>query len=306
VRNRVRIIAAALALIGGTALILTGFEAWRGHGRITPGRAVREAEAALRIDPILGNPETRQAVRLGAALSIRARLRTPEALFIQGVQFEQEGDTLRAEDRYWDAVERNNKYALAWVALGLLLSRKGSTDSLIRAEEALGWAVAVEPDLARARTAHAMVLRRLGRLQEAADEARAAVELDPDEPSNRNNYGNALISLGDVEGAAREYEAAIALNPDLAMPYYNLACARCRQGRLEEALRLLDLAFRRDPAMRDGAENEPDLQPLRNMEAFQSLLEGRPLPPQPEPESPDPADREPEKAPSDGNAPAAS
>ena len=264
--------------LGAVGVILAGTillrNAWRGNSPISARQAVLEAEQALRRDPAMLEPETRQAVRLGAALSIREATRSAEALFIQGVQFEREGDTRQAEDRYWNATEQRQDYAAAWVALGLLLSRKGGRENLERAEAALAWAVALEPGWARARSAHAIVLRKAGKVEEAAAEARAAVDLDPSDPAARNNLGNALLALGDVDGAAEAYRSAMDLDPDQAMPRYNLACARVQQGRVEEALTLLDEAFRLDGSLRSGAAADPDLAPLLNRPEFQALLRG--------------------------------
>ncbi len=211
-------VAVAVVLVAGPA----GVASCRRNGPVSAARAAQEAEADLLRAPGLLEPETRQAVRLGAALAIRARLRSPEALFVQGAQLEREGDLAAAEDRYWDATEARPDYAAAWVALGLLLCRKGPREDLERGERALAWAVELEPEWPRARNAHATALRRLGRLEAAEAEARRSVELDPNDPAARNNLGNILMARGDLDGAAAEYEAAIALRPDLAFLHSNL------------------------------------------------------------------------------------
>jgi len=274
VRRAVWNILVVLSAAGVLFAVAVALVSWRQQAGMTPRRAVREAEAALRQDPALLEAETRQAVRLGAALSIRARLRTAEALFIQGVQFEREGDLRRAEDRYWDATDQRQDYAPAWLALGLLLGRKGGAERLEQAERILAWAVSLEPEWSRARSAHAIVLRKMGRLTEAAAEAREAVALDPEDPAARNNLGNVLLALGDPDGAAAAYQSAMDLDPDQAMPRYNLACLRARQGRVEDALELLDGAFRLDGSLREGAPADPDLAPLLDHPAFRALLEG--------------------------------
>lgn len=270
VRNILTTLAAAGVVIAAGAGVMT----WRKEGMITARRAVREAEAALRKDPALLREETRQAVRLGAALSLRGRLRTVESLFIQGVQFEREGDVRRAEDRYWDATELREDYAPAWLALGLLLGRQGGAEQLERALGVLAWAVSLEPGWSRARSAYAIVLRRAGKLEEAVVQARQAVVLDPRDPAAHNNLGNALLASGDLAGAAEAYRSAMSLDPDQAMPRYNLACLRAREGRLEEALELLDGAFRLDGSLREGAAADPDLAVLREDPGFRALVEG--------------------------------
>ncbi len=190
-------VAVAIARVVGPASVAS----CRRNGPVAAARAAREAEAALLRDPALLEPETRQAVRLGAALAIRARLRSPEALFVQGAQLEREGDLAAAEDRYWDATEARPDYAAAWVALGLLLCRKGPREDLERGERALAWAVTLEPEWPRAHNAHATALRRLGRLEAAEAEARRSVALDPNDPAARNNLGNILMARGDLDDA---------------------------------------------------------------------------------------------------------
>jgi hypothetical protein len=57
-----------------------------------------------------------------------------------------------------------------------------------------------------------------------------------------------------------------------ATPLYNLACCEAQAGRHEDAVGHLRLAFERRPSLRDFAQEDTDLDPLRNEPAFLELV----------------------------------
>jgi tetratricopeptide (TPR) repeat protein len=67
----------------------------------------------------------------------------------------------------------------------------------------------------------------------------------------------------DPERAIAELEAALARQPDQPALNYHLACILSRSGRLDEARRRLERALELDPKLREQAEEDEDLQPLR-------------------------------------------
>jgi protein O-GlcNAc transferase len=68
---------------------------------------------------------------------------------------------------------------------------------------------------------HAEILRKLGRLDAAADALRRAVKLDPHNLDARTTLFHVLEAKGDPAGAARELEAVLGQRPDWADALYN-------------------------------------------------------------------------------------
>jgi tetratricopeptide (TPR) repeat protein len=123
-------------------------------------------------------------------------------------------------------------------------------------------AVALYPEFGTAWYARGLVLRNLGRLDEARESLGRAAQFgthwpgvpDPvlaevrvlrDDGQAHLSRGLALEREGDVAGAVREHEAAVAANPDLAQAHVNLISLYGRQqqwgraeGAYQQALRL--------------------------------------------------------------------
>ncbi len=68
-----------------------------------------------------------------------------------------------------------------------------------------------------------LVLRQLGRLDEAEAAYREALKLEPRHADARNNLGFLLANTGRPEEARQEYERALALDPDFVRARVNLA-----------------------------------------------------------------------------------
>lgn len=68
-----------------------------------------------------------------------------------------------------------------------------------------------------------IVLRRLGRPEEAIECLQASLDVEGRQPNVLNNLGITLASIGDLEGAKRSYTQALAIDPKFADAAYNLA-----------------------------------------------------------------------------------
>lgn len=72
-------------------------------------------------------------------------------------------------------------------------------------------------------------------------------------------------SLAEAEAFLRQGEKV--LNHDATF-HFNLACYACQLGNISEARARLQIAYELDPALRERAAEEEDLQPLRKASLF--------------------------------------
>jgi len=121
-------------------------------------------------------------------------------LFLAAVQAEEAGDKNRAIALYEQILERDPRYAAAYINLG---------------------------------TIH-FHLRRYGRAEELY---RRATETDPGYVLAFFDLGNVLDELERPEESIRAYQQAVALSPRYADAHYNLALAYERKGESRSALR---------------------------------------------------------------------
>jgi mannose-6-phosphate isomerase-like protein (cupin superfamily) len=83
-----------------------------------------------------------------------------------------------------------------------------------------------------------------------------------------------LFFAGDYEGVIAKGRETIEANP-YGMPLYNLACAESLAGHKEDAIRHLAMALEHSPSsefLRDLAQKDSDLDPIRDDPAFQELF----------------------------------
>jgi tetratricopeptide (TPR) repeat protein len=101
----------------------------------------------------------------------------------------------------------------------------------------------------------AQVYAGVGRLDEAAEEFRAAIAADPNYPEYHFDLGNLLRRMGDDEAALAEYETAIRLSPPFAEVYYNRADTRAALGDTDGAMADFGYVLELDPAYVDAHIN---------------------------------------------------
>ena len=81
---------------------------------------------------------------------------------------------------------------------------------------------------------------------------------------NGGNYDEALVNLRLVRDE----------DPDNDHALYMLAVAHAQRGELAQAIAMLERAITMNPENRGLAKNDPDLEPLRDDDAFRTALEG--------------------------------
>lgn len=114
-------------------------------------------------------------------------------------------------------------------------------------------ALILQMEAARARPASlfhlkGLILRRLGRLQEACHALETASALDPNNPQIANNLGNAMGAAQNGSGAIAAYRRALTLAPDFADARLNLAITLHRLGDMVQARTQFQLLARDPPA----------------------------------------------------------
>jgi adenylate cyclase len=96
--------------------------------------------------------------------------------------------------------------------------------------------------------------------------------LNPDDTRALSLGGTILIRLGEMEKAINWGKRACAIDPDESIVQYNMACIYSLAGKIEPALDCFEIAVQLGFASREWAENDIDLDPIRNQPRFQKAL----------------------------------
>jgi len=78
--------------------------------------------------------------------------------------------------------------------------------------------------------------------------------------------------IGEIQMAVKEARAAVELGPDLAETYYDLACYLTLAGQFDEALFSIETALKLSPKFKAMAAGDSDLLGLRSFPEFQELI----------------------------------
>lgn len=115
-------------------------------------------------------------------------------------------------------------------------------------------------------------LLQAGRFEQARARFEAAVAIDPDYAEGLNGIGVTYALRRDWAEAVGWYQRSIAANPDIGDAYYNLACAYAQTERPELAVRYLRLAVLNGYSEVSHLTGDPDLEPLRSLEAYRAVV----------------------------------
>lgn len=153
------------------------------------------------------------------------------------------------------AVAADPAFALAYAGLADALLIQVSNEyapraaSLATADEMIGKALALDPNLAEAHTSLAMLSDNRGDIERAEVEYRKAIELNPNYATAYHWYSFFLMNSGRIAEALQAAEKAVALDPLSAIINNIRAVALDMEGRFEEALVGYRKAIEIDPAM---------------------------------------------------------
>jgi protein O-GlcNAc transferase len=126
---------------------------------------------------------------------------------------------------------------------------------LPEAAASLREAIRLQPDFAGAHTTLAATLRQLGDAEGAARENRLGTQISKDKTTLQaatfdTNSGIRLLKVGDLEGAISQFRAAIALAPTYAPAHFRLAEALQRKGETAAAGQEFQRAQELDPQLK--------------------------------------------------------
>ena len=130
------------------------------------------------------------------------------------------------------ALELRAEYPEAHNNLAIVLRKKGNLEG---AAEHYREALRLRPDYPEAHSNYAYLLESLRRLDGALSHAKEAVRLRPGYVEGHHRLANLLAARGDLDDAARHYERTLDLRPTYAEAHNNLAIVHERRGRPELA-----------------------------------------------------------------------
>lgn len=149
-------------------------------------------------------------------------------------RLDQNPDWLKSATQYCDrAIELNKNLPAVFAIAARIHADTGHNDvALAEFDQALK----LDPRNADARLGRASVYERLGRINDAENEYKAAVALRPDYWLGISELGSFYFRQHRSEDAAREYKREIELVPDSANAHSNYAAMLSRLGRSQEAI----------------------------------------------------------------------
>lgn len=189
---------------------------------------------------------------LGHALTLAERAadefpREADILIALGNVHDLCGALEAARDAFQLAIEADPASSLQHYNLGAVLERLGNEDA---AECCYREALAIESETStmfEASAALGALLRRTGRLEEAAFVYEAYLEDDPINVDILVEHGICLSDLDCFAEAVERFELALSLEGDHAGAWYNLAITQYRMGKPRDALASMGRAKDADP-----------------------------------------------------------
>ncbi len=182
-----------------------------------------------------------------------------------------------AESEFEKALALNPRLYEGYYYCGRAKFHQGDIE---RAAELFAQAAEVDPAEYQARCLRVQILRGLGREEEALREAQENIAVlehhlqwNPDDVRALHLGAGSLVALGQTERARRWLARALEIDPDDSILLYNVACNYATMGDIESSMDYLEAAVRNGMVNLAWITNDTDLDPLRKLPRFQSLLE---------------------------------
>ncbi len=205
-------------------------------------KTLKTASADARpADPDLAHAKAlaqRGALREAEALTRKVMAANPfsaDAVALLGVIASMAGDPRAALGHLDNAISMDGQIAEFHNSRGIVLKVLGRRDE---AREAYETARGLDPHSSLALYNLAILCREDGHHREAVELNRAAVGLEPRDARAHNNLGTSLQDIGDYEQAADAFRQALKLNPDYPAALANLAASLAEADAPEEALKV--------------------------------------------------------------------
>ena len=161
-----------------------------------------------------------------------------EEIINKAFRFHSKGNIQTAAKYYQYCINQGFRDQRVFLNFGVILKNLGR---LQEAELSYRKAIDIKPDYAEAHSNLGMVLKNLGRLQEAELSLRKAIDIKSDYAEAHYNLGNLFRDLCNFQEAELSYRKAINIKPDYAKAHSNLGIVLKNLGRLQEA----ELSFRK-------------------------------------------------------------
>lgn len=169
----------------------------------------------------------------------------------EGVAHHQAGRFAEAERVYRQVITRDPRNADAMHLLGLIAHQQGDTESALKLIQS---AIAIRP-VADFYVNAGVVLRKLGRTEEAIAAYHSAVRFGPRVPEAHNGLGLALNDAGKSDEALRSIEQALRLRPNWAEGLNALGNVYMAQEKWEQAENALTRALQLVPNYAEALAN---------------------------------------------------
>ncbi len=155
-----------------------------------------------------------------------------EQIINQGFKFHSQGNIPEAAKYYQHYIDQGLKDHRVFSNYGIILKSLGK---LQEAEVSTRKAIEIKPDFANAYSNLGLILNDLGKFKEAEVSTRKAIEINPDLAEAHYNLGIILKNLGKLEETELSYRKAIEIKPNYAEVYSNLGLILNDLGKSEEA-----------------------------------------------------------------------
>lgn len=161
----------------------------------------------------------------------------PEAQYIQGVFYQDEGRFAEAEQAYERAISLDSTFAGAHLALGSVYERTGRLDEAVARYRS---AVRFDPEADHGYFALGNALYQKGLAQEAIEAYERALSLNPRHSRAWNNLAAVYITERDYVGAIEALEKTLQLEPENISAYKNLGLSYYNTNRPDRAREMFE------------------------------------------------------------------
>jgi len=174
---------------------------------------------------------------------------------------------------YEQATKIRPNYPDAWNNRGVVLLELQKYPEAIACYEK---AIQAKPDYGDAWNNRGVAFSKMQEYEQAVISYNQALQIKNDYTDAWNNRGVALSKLQKYEAAIDSYDNAAKIRPEFYRIWYNKARCYALQGKIDLAIENLKRALNLNPNLcKELAKNEPDLEKLREHEAFKQLITNR-------------------------------